>query len=108
MGLEDKFNEAVKEWKEHCKKNPFYSSPQPYMDCDAYRKIVAMGPEVLHLIRKEYASEGIDNMPGNLWGGIIHEIIPEFHITESNTAEEHKKKVLNWLDKNINKYTSVK
>ena len=57
MSLEDKFHQAVEEWRKHCRKNSIYSMPQAYLDCDAYRRIVAMGQQVIPLIREQLHSE---------------------------------------------------
>lgn len=59
MGLADNFNQAVQEWIEHCK-NPHVqvsSSSEPVRNCDAYRKIISMGREVLPLIRQLYDAD---------------------------------------------------
>ncbi|MEK6917734.1 MAG: hypothetical protein AABW51_02190 [Nanoarchaeota archaeon] len=57
MALEDKFNQAVSEWREHCKNNSFHSVISPYLDCEAYRNIIAMGPAILPLIRDQLKKE---------------------------------------------------
>ncbi len=52
MSLEHKFHQTVKEWREHCRNTPS-SLSHSYLDCDAYRRIVAMGAQVLPLIRDQ-------------------------------------------------------
>ena len=59
MGLEDSFNQSVQEWIEHCK-NPKVqasSNSEPVRNCDAYKRIVSMGKEVLPLIRQLYDTD---------------------------------------------------
>lgn len=53
MPIEAKFNEAVQEWKEHCKRNSHHSMPMPFLDCDAYRTLISMGKEILPFVRDE-------------------------------------------------------
>ena len=48
------FEAAVTEWKEHCDDVKFSSNPKDYLNCDAYRKIVGMGKQVLPLVREKY------------------------------------------------------
>lgn len=57
MELEDYFYQAVNEWIEHCRRNSHHSFASPYLDCDAYRRIVSLGPEVLLLIREQLNDE---------------------------------------------------
>jgi len=57
MLLEENFHQAVEEWREHCGRNGMHSLPEPYLDCDAYRRIIAMGQQVLPLIRNQLNSE---------------------------------------------------
>jgi len=57
MELEDYFHQAVEEWIEHCGRNSHHSFASPYLDCDAYRKIISLGPEVLPLIRNQLNDE---------------------------------------------------
>jgi len=59
MGLKDDFNQAIKDWIEHCR-NPHIqlsSSAEPVRNCDAYRKIISMGREILPLLRQLYDTD---------------------------------------------------
>lgn len=128
MSLEDKllennFKQAVNEWKKHCYKVRHHSVDEPYLDCDAYRTIIAMGPKVLPLIRKEYAKpQGVGN-PGRYWCAAIKEIVPEFALPigeeGSGSAVEKvgkgflgidvdkvQRDTIKWLDENMSKYVS--
>ena len=73
--LEEKFNKYAEEWKNHCENNSIHSFPWLYLDCEAYKNIVAMGEYALPLIRKAYAEPGY---PGVYWCYAILEIVPEF------------------------------
>lgn len=59
MILENSFHQAVGEWIEHCRNLSVQSSSssESVKDCDAYRKITAMGRGVLPLIRQLYDSD---------------------------------------------------
>ena len=52
--LEEKFKENLEAWREHCIQKVNSSNPNDFLDCDAYREIVAMGKDALPLIRKAY------------------------------------------------------
>lgn len=43
MALEEKFDDVLKEWKAHCKKNSIHSFPEPYMSCSDYEELASMG-----------------------------------------------------------------
>jgi len=170
MGLENNFYEAVLEWKAHCRKKAIHSFPEPFLNCDAYKRIVSMGPSILPFIHNEIKEEydmdiklekelkiitkkvfGDDSVelfdenykkickdksyqsyqkkynktignPGIFWGFAIKEIIPEFRLPigkKGNKApitnvakgfiglnvEEVQKATIEWLDKNMSKYT---
>ncbi|MEN9625679.1 MAG: hypothetical protein RL557_7 [archaeon] len=56
--LEDRFNEAAGEWMEHCRKNAHQSIASFFFsDCDAYKKMVSLGTEVLPLVRDQLQKE---------------------------------------------------
>ena len=57
MSLEQKFQAALKEWKIHVHDNSIHSSFEPYLDCDAYRRIVGMGRMALPLIYQQLKIE---------------------------------------------------
>lgn len=121
MSLEDNFHQAVEEWRVHCRKNSIHSMPQPYLDCNAYRQIVSMGPNVLPLIRKEYAKPQEVGDPGMLWCYAIKEIAPDFGlpVEEKDSrspvervaprfvglrVDEVQKATIRWLNENMHKY----
>lgn len=95
--------------------------PQPYLDCDAYRRLVAMGPKVLPLIREEYAKPQEIGDPGMHWCYALKEIIPDFSLPvgekESGSpvekvaqgfvglrVDEVQKATIKWLDENMSRY----
>jgi hypothetical protein len=55
--LEERFQDALGRWKEHCINNINYSFAKPYLDCDAYKEIVSMGVSSLPLIRDQLYQE---------------------------------------------------
>ncbi len=55
--LEERFQEALGRWKEHCRRNSLHSSTRPYLNCDAYREIVSMGVSSLPLIHDQLHQE---------------------------------------------------
>ncbi len=57
MALEDLFAQTVEEWKTHCYNKSFSSNTNDYLNCDAYRSIVLMGPLILPLIYQELKKE---------------------------------------------------
>ena len=108
--LEDRFNDALARWSEHCKRNSHFSFDRPYLDCDSYREIVSMGTEILPLIRENYANEkGGPGEPGALWVHAIRKIIgKDFEIRTSDNDRGNINKIkqftLDWLDKNMSRY----
>ncbi len=121
MSLEYNFHQAVKEWKDHSKINSIHSMSQPYLDCDAYRRIVNMGPRILPLIREEYAKSQEIGDPGICWCYVLKDIVPEFSLPvgekDSGSAVERmtpgyigldigevQKATIKWLDQNMYKY----
>ena len=114
MSLEEEFNQAIEEWKTHCKKPELkYSSTRfpAVTNCDAYRKIVSMGPKIFPLIRKLYDRDSSkDSKLGKikLFGlvSIVKEIagsdfqIPVKGIKNEGLGQYTKE----WLDENMHKY----
>jgi len=103
MPLEEDFYQALGEWKEHCRKNSHHSNYQFMLDCDAYRRIVAMGPVVLPLIKKEY--EKFQDSMYLPFAFALGEIIPEFRLPESRRGlGEIQRDIIKWLDENMSRY----
>jgi hypothetical protein len=55
--LEQRFQDALKKWIEHRRRNSLHSYPVAILDCDAYREIVSMGVNSLPLIRDQLHQE---------------------------------------------------
>jgi len=121
MDMEEDFKNALNKWKNHISKNNYHSFAGPYLDCDAYRELVSMGPEILPLIREEYSKEQEFNDPGQWWCYLIQEIVPDFKIKigekDSSSPVEKvspgmigvdidkvREYVLKWLDEKMEKY----
>lgn len=114
MNLEEEFNQAIEEWKIHCKKPELeYSSTRvpAVTNCDAYKKIVAMGPKIFPLIRNLYDRDSSkDSELGKikLFGliSIVKEIAgSDFQMPVEgikNEGLEQYAKV--WLDENMQRY----
>jgi len=121
--LEQKFNENLTEWRKHMIKTMHSSNHADYINCEAYRNIIAMGKSVLPLIRREYEkSTDHQNMedPGVCWCYAVKAIVPEFDLSVgdrgSGSAVERiggfigididkaREETLNWLDKNMKRY----
>jgi hypothetical protein len=107
MRLEDEFHQAVEGWREHCERNAFRSDIRSYLDCDAYREIVSMGPGVLPLIRKELGKSTYEDDPGERFLFAVKEIIgDDFSIPEEIRGYVSKMFdfTKRWLDENIDRY----
>ena len=83
--IETEFYAALREWKEHIYENRFMSFPNEFINCDAFHRIVALGPPALPFIRREYENpenEDHQNMraPGVYWTFAIKQIVPSYGI----------------------------
>lgn len=111
MGLEEEFNQAVEEWTEYCRENAVYSSPRPYLDCDAYKRIIAFGPKSLPLIRSVYDKDssnnlGLRSVQKHLINAVVimagkNFVIPEEARGKIQAMQDYTKR---WLDENMHKY----
>ncbi len=114
MSIEDKFYQAVNEWKEHCRKpEVLYSSYIKVMlSCKAFEMIVKLGPAVLPLVRKLYDEDDskcreLSTIKKLGLMAVVHEIVKEeFTIPDEirgrvNAIEDYTKR---WLDENMHKY----
>lgn len=109
--LETKFNENLKQWKEHCGKSINYSMATLYLDCDAYRNIVAMGKDVLPLIREVYDMDSKNDcelkvLQSKLVNLVKKIVGDEFKIPEwmKGRVTAIEKYTAKWLDENMDKY----
>lgn len=125
--VEKQFNALLEEWKEYCISPDVAYSSDPYkgIDCEAYKKLVALGPRTLPLIRKLYDSDRAFN--GIIFACLVHDIANSFGIpvVKKESIEEVKadsapvmqlggfaclnereihKYTIRWLDENIPKY----
>jgi hypothetical protein len=70
------FEAYVDEWREHCKQFMFNSGSKDRTDCDAYRRIVGMGEQILPFIREKYADDDkADIFLTSNWPSVIDSII---------------------------------
>ena len=52
MGLEGTFNDYLDSWTAHCDRIPYEAGVQPYLDCDGYRGLIALGDCILPLLHR--------------------------------------------------------
>jgi|GEM_PF-3305984 len=107
----EEFNKAIEEWKGHCEKTINSSNPNDYLNCDAYRKIVSMGREVLPLVRSVYDSNsssdfGLDCVKNYLTFVVRKIVGGDFKVPDGiylgmRELEDYTKR---WLDENMEKY----
>ncbi|MBI4155256.1 hypothetical protein HY498_04185 [Candidatus Woesearchaeota archaeon] len=78
MGYEERFNQHIEEWINHCNTPKVRLSAKFFLealDCEAYKNIVSMGPSILPFIRKMYnRSAGIHDLPPDKFLKTIEEI----------------------------------
>ena len=67
------FNRLLELWIKHCNSNGIRNSPNPrrFRDCDAYRRIVAMGEPALPYLLKVYSSHDDKEAFFALWDSAI-------------------------------------
>ena len=104
MSLEEQFNKSIEDWKEHCERTINSSNPGDYLNCDAYRNIVNMGPAILPLIRKEFDKNSLLN--GLLVNPVKRIVGKDFQIPEWMAGKMSliEKYTAKWLDENMQEY----
>jgi hypothetical protein len=109
--IDDVFREAIDEWKEHCQNNAFYRMPGPYLECDAYEQIVAMGSAALPLLRKIYDADiSVDPEIERVQAYIIYAVQDiigkDFSIPDeiNGRISAMQGYTLEWLNENMHKY----
>jgi len=113
MKLEEQFNQAVGEWREFCSQShvQFSSQIRSRLMSEPYDKILAMGPSVLPLIKKEY--EGENTEIGPAWISAVAQIVTnaggQFEIPEGirGRIRQMRSYTLNWLERNMQDYESI-
>lgn len=109
--LEEKFNQEMEKWREHCKKIMHSSFMIDRTNCQAFKELVSMGTEILPLIRKAYDTEHSDtSKPGSLRRNLAY-LVGTITKKELVIPENIRGKIvevadytINWLDENMNKY----
>lgn len=109
--LEEKFNENLELWRKHCIENINSSNPETFLDCNAYKNIIAMGKDALPLIRKAYDTESKEELSFYSLRWILHRTVlkiigNEFKIPKGMYlgSDELADYTSKWLDENIDKY----
>lgn len=107
MGIEEQFDDYVKAWKKHCDPVNYSSNPNEYTSCEPYRRLVALGSEVLPFIRKAYAGSEEDAFfPMFGWASMVREIVGDtFQISEEirGRIEAIRGYTITWLDDHLNR-----
>ncbi len=115
MGIEEKFNTAVKEWKEHSWNMINSSSYGAGVNCDAYRQIVSFGHESLPLIRKLYDEDDRNNfalvmVKARLVDAVAEIIGEDFQTPDRicGNGKAMKEYTKRWLDENMHRYATIR
>ena len=102
MGIEQDFEQNVAEWKQYCESIAYSSNPNDYVNCEPYRRIVAMGKDALPLIREIYSGPDEDAFfPIFGWTRAIGDIVGDkFEIPEKIRGHVHEIRdfTVAWLD----------
>jgi len=99
--VEEEFRKHLDNWRRHCEEVSIISALKPYLDCEAYRSLVAMGKKVLHLIRDEYATSDYNDPVHLAWATLIREITeksPEIPSIEWGNTTQVRHHYLKFLD----------
>ena len=108
--IEKKFVDCVLEWDCHCSKPEIKlsSKSSDYLNCDAYREIVRMGPKALPLIKHIYSGrDSFAFFPILGWSNAVQEIVgDDFQIPEEirGKVKDIRDYTVKWLDENMKKY----
>lgn len=104
MGIEERFNQAIEEWRGHCHRMRFSSRPGDFIECESYIKLVELGEEVLPLIRRLYDrgsdKPGFESLRSHL-SILVGEIVKDnFQIPEKISGEMSaiEQYTISWLD----------
>ena len=103
MSLEDKFDENYEEWMEHCHETRVSSITLDYLDCDAYRNIVAMGEQAMPLILEKAKSDPHSHLVDHIVP-LLKEIVgDDYKIPEElyEKTKEIRTHALEWLEKEV-------
>ena len=101
--LEEKFQESLSHWKDHCSNKGHFSDLTAYLDCNSYREIVTLGREVLPLIKiqleqeikmnQRYENE-LDKLERKIFGSEVTELSSDNYIKllEDKEYQEYQKR----------------
>lgn len=107
--LEQRFNKNMEAWREHCAKIPAYSDWAEFINCEGYRNLVAMGKEILPLLKKAYYSESggshliLIDIVGDIVGSDFQ--IPRWTMHSMGLMQRY---TIRWLDQNADNYVKEK
>ena len=106
---EKEFSRLVEKWEEHCIRNATSSIMRSYIECDADKRMVEIGPEVLPLLASRYRNKDVNDksVPGGCFVGfslLVSEIDPRYETIpeeiRGNIRELHSH-ATEWIDDNI-------
>ena len=107
MQLQQSFDQLSDQWKSHCEqpKIQYSSFADDRIDCEAYRKIVALGEKALPLILEKFRGDDKEAFfPIFGWASAISEItgdMPEIPEEMRGRVREVRDLVVAWLDKKL-------
>ena len=106
--FKEEFYSVADEWKQHCRETSYGFPGKGFLDCDAYRKIISMGPDVLPLIRDIYSGdEDGAFFPITGWAFAVEKIVSgSFKIPENlrGKMEPLRDYTIHWLDSNMEEF----
>src|SRR3989338_2660621 len=98
MSLEEKFYTALYEWNKHRAELIFNSIPIRFLDCEGYKTLVALGPDIFPYIRNE--------LQGGSQSRYNNEIYKESKLNEiEQEAKEIYQRLFNTQNPNHNRQT---
>ena len=97
MELTREYLRLKSEWTDHCQAVQYSGNINTYLDCDAFRQIVALGPDVVPLIMKDYEQDQF--VP---WEFALHQITGIQMIDDPNNfdIEDARRRRLEWWRNN--------
>lgn len=103
MGIEEKFNENMNKWMQHCRNVAYSSLIKDHLNCESYKNIVIMGKETLPLIYQATKSADKNSYLRLCIAPLVGEIVgSDFHIPDEIKGRVNKmwEYTVNWLHDN--------
>jgi len=107
MGLEEKFDQHMGEWIDHCITVGYESNPQRYFRCTAYTSLVALGKEIFPHIHDRMSFFGYEDMlPAFCYTNLVRRIVgKDFVLPREIRGDDEKMKIYTygWLSGYLSK-----